>query len=123
MGLPAVHSVLRWVESATGKSSKKRGRRGEQSAIYFTRLPEVRRCALCDERARDEVEEKQEPAHMEGFETEYTPRENGRSRGRRGRGAEQRDRGGCEGFLRLPATLYPFTPRRIHVDWNEPDVI
>lgn len=30
----------------------------------------------------DEVEEKQEPAHMEGFETEYTPRENGRSRGR-----------------------------------------
>lgn len=80
MGLPAVHSVLRWVESATGKSSKKRGSGNKARCI----LHAYRKCggARWDERARDEGKEKQEPAHMGGFETEYAPRENGRSRGR-----------------------------------------
>jgi len=74
VSLPAVHSVLRWVESAIGKSPKKRGTGNKARYI----LHAYRKCggARQDERAWDEGEEKAGEAHMEGFETEYAPREN-----------------------------------------------
>lgn len=58
----------------------------------------------------DEGEEKQEPAHMEGFQTEYAPRENGRLRRR---GLNKAIEEGAEGFFLRYSTL---SPLGIHVD-------
>lgn len=128
VGLPTVHSALQWIESATGKSPKKRGLGNKARYI----LHAYRKCggAHQDEREpRDEGEEKQKPAHMEGFETKYTPRKNGRSRRRAAKGggggaAKQGGRGVWGEFLRFPALRHStLSPLGIHVDRSEPDVI
>lgn len=116
MGLPAVHSVLRWVENATGKSPKKRG--PGNKARYI--LHAYRKCggARQDEREPWMRERKsRSPYTWKASKTEYTPRENGRSRRR---GLNRTVEKGAEGFF---VFLRHSTPWYTHVDRSEPDMI